>query len=72
MHSVCQQLYPGAVSEQPLPVSQRLGRVHSVENHACLLHRDTVQVYEQLRESGLQYGPSFRLLRNIHVPDVSA
>ena len=34
--------------------------------------RDTVQVYQQLYESGLQYGPAFRLLRNIHVPDVSA
>ncbi|KAK2079876.1 hypothetical protein QBZ16_002271 [Prototheca wickerhamii] len=34
--------------------------------------RDTVQLYAQLRESGLQYGPAFRLLRNVHVPDVSA
>lgn len=34
--------------------------------------RDTVQVYQQLYESGLQYGPAFRLLRNIHVPDVPA
>ncbi len=32
-------------------------------------HRDTVQLYEQLYESGLQYGPAFRLLRNVHVPD---
>eukprot|EP00884_Botryococcus_braunii_P008144 jgi/Botrbrau1/17330/Bobra.0015s0076.1 len=32
--------------------------------------RDTVQLYAQLRESGLQYGPAFRLLRNVHVPDV--
>ncbi len=31
--------------------------------------RDTVQLYEQLYESGLQYGPAFRLLRNVHVPD---
>ncbi len=38
----------------------------------CMLCRDTVQVYQQLYESGLQYGPAFRLLRNIHVPDVSA
>ena len=34
--------------------------------------RDTVQLYAQLREIGLQYGPAFRLLRNVHVPDVSA
>lgn len=38
-----------------------------------MLHRrDTVQLYAQLRESGLQYGPSFRLLRNVHTPDVEA
>ena len=34
--------------------------------------RDTVQLYAQLRESGLQYGPAFRLLRNVHTPDVSS
>lgn len=32
--------------------------------------RDTVQLYAQLRDAGLQYGPSFRLLRNVHVQDV--
>ena len=37
--------------------------------HGYMLCRDTVQLYEQLRESGLQYGPAFRLLRNVHVPD---
>lgn len=31
--------------------------------------RDIVQLYEQLRASGLQYGPAFRLLRNVHVPE---
>lgn len=31
--------------------------------------RDTVQVYRQLYDTGLQYGPAFRLLRNVHVPD---
>lgn len=35
--------------------------------HAC----GCMQVYEQLRAAGLQYGPSFRLLRNIHVPDAA-
>lgn len=34
--------------------------------------RSTVQVYEQLFECGLEYGPAFRLLRNIHVPDTDA
>jgi len=30
--------------------------------------RDTVQLYAQMAASGLQYGPAFRLLRNVHVP----
>lgn len=34
--------------------------------------RDTVQLYQQLHASGLQYGPAFRLLRNVHTPDLSA
>ena len=38
-------------------------------NFVVVDHRDTVQLYEQLYESGLQYGPAFRLLRNVHVPD---
>ncbi|EIE26195.1 hypothetical protein COCSUDRAFT_61182 [Coccomyxa subellipsoidea C-169] len=33
---------------------------------------DTVQLYQQLHASGLQYGPAFRLLRNVHTPDLSA
>lgn len=36
---------------------------------AATVPRDTVQLYEQLRASGLEYGPAFRLLRNVHVPD---
>ena len=35
-----------------------------------LLCRDTVQLYKQLYDSGLQYGPAFRLLRNVHIPDI--
>ena len=30
---------------------------------------DTVQLYQQLADAGLQYGPAFRLLRNVHVPE---
>ena len=33
--------------------------------------RDTVQLYKQLHDSGLQYGPAFRLLRNVHTPDMA-
>ena len=35
------------------------------DDDAC---RDTVSIYQRLHESGLQYGPAFRLLRNVHVP----
>jgi len=34
-----------------------------------LKNRDTAQLYAQLAEAGLQYGPAFRLLRNVHVPE---
>ena len=33
-------------------------------------HSDTVQLYQQLADAGLQYGPAFRLLRNVHVPEM--
>eukprot|EP01023_Acetabularia_acetabulum_P020005 TRINITY_DN20307_c0_g1_i11.p3 TRINITY_DN20307_c0_g1~~TRINITY_DN20307_c0_g1_i11.p3 ORF type:complete len:132 (+),score=28.93 TRINITY_DN20307_c0_g1_i11:76-471(+) len=36
---------------------------------SATLPRDTVSLYSKLKESGLEYGPSFRLLRNVHVPD---
>ena len=29
-----------------------------------------MQLYKQLHASGLQYGPAFRLLRNVHTPDL--
>jgi hypothetical protein len=35
---------------------------------AAPVPRATTAVYAALRESGLEYGPAFRLLRNVHVP----
>jgi erythromycin esterase-like protein len=46
-------------------------RTIDAQRVSATVPRDTVQLYEQLRESGLQYGPAFRLLRNVHTPDVS-
>ncbi len=40
------------------------------KNPHCRGYRDTVQLYAQLAEAGLMYGPAFRLLRNVHVPDI--
>ncbi|EFN50684.1 hypothetical protein CHLNCDRAFT_142650 [Chlorella variabilis] len=43
-------------------------RTIDAQRVSATIPRDTVQLYQQLRESGLQYGPAFRLLRNVHVP----
>jgi hypothetical protein len=45
-------------------------RTIDAQRVSATVPRDTVQLYEQLRESGLQYGPAFRLLRNVHTPNV--
>lgn len=37
----------------------------------CTLPRDSASVYEGLAQVGLQYGPAFRLLTDVHVPDRS-
>ncbi|KAL6784892.1 hypothetical protein ACKKBG_A01560 [Auxenochlorella protothecoides x Auxenochlorella symbiontica] len=47
-------------------------RTIDAQRASATVPRDTVQLYAQLRESGLQYGPAFRLLRNVHVPDIAA
>ncbi|KAG7668758.1 hypothetical protein Ndes2526B_g03616 [Nannochloris sp. 'desiccata'] len=47
-------------------------RTIDAQRVSATVPRDTVQLYAQLRESGLQYGPAFRLLRNVHTPDVSS
>ncbi|KAI8100478.1 hypothetical protein PSENEW3n2_00000670 [Picochlorum sp. SENEW3] len=46
-------------------------RTIDAQRVSATVPRDTVQLYDQLRESGLQYGPAFRLLRNVHTPDVA-
>lgn len=49
--------------------SQRLAeRSMDAQRASATVPRDTVQLYSQLAASGLQYGPAFRLLRNVHVP----
>lgn len=46
-------------------------RTIDAQRVSATVPRDTVQLYAQLRETGLQYGPAFRLLRNVHVPDTT-
>ena len=35
----------------------------------CTTPRDVVAVYQALNKIGLQYGPAFRLLSDVYVPD---
>jgi hypothetical protein len=35
----------------------------------CTIPRDPVVLYEGMLQAGLQYGPAFRLLTDVHVPD---
>jgi hypothetical protein len=38
----------------------------------CTVPRDVVMVYESLNKVGLQYGPAFRLLTDVYVPEAVA
>jgi hypothetical protein len=38
----------------------------------CTVPRDVVMVYEALNKVGLQYGPAFRLLTDVYVPEATA
>lgn len=58
----------GAPSHTSAPTHPHSGPPHPVR---AQVPRDTVQLYAQLAQSGLQYGPAFRLLRNVHVPDTN-
>lgn len=51
-------------------IKRRSQRTMEAQRASAPVPRDTQQVYEELRESGLEYGPAFRLLRNVHVADV--
>jgi hypothetical protein len=46
-------------------------RTLDAQRASATVPRDIVQLYQQLHASGLQYGPAFRLLRNVHVPDTA-
>ena len=49
--------------------SQQIKKTHTLPSPPHT-HSDTVQLYQQLADAGLQYGPAFRLLRNVHVPEM--
>ncbi|GAX85595.1 hypothetical protein CEUSTIGMA_g13010.t1 [Chlamydomonas eustigma] len=49
--------------------SRMAERTIDAQRASATIPRDTVQLYKQLSEAGLQYGPAFRLLRNVHVPE---
>jgi len=60
--------FPLDLSIHSIPPQPLLSIPSSSLSH--ITHSDTVQLYQQLAASGLQYGPAFRLLRNVHVPEV--
>ena len=37
----------------------------------CTVPRDVGKIYEGLHKMGLQYGPAFRLLTDVHTPDTA-
>ncbi|KAL6759753.1 hypothetical protein V8C86DRAFT_3018142 [Haematococcus lacustris] len=60
-------------AEEQAKVERRAQRLQErsidAQRASATIPRDTVQLYAQLRATGLEYGKSFRLLRNVHVPD---
>ncbi|CAG9460323.1 unnamed protein product [Pedinophyceae sp. YPF-701] len=70
-----QELLRAAYEEEQKYAKARRERVGELTIDAqrclCTVPRDTVQIYKQMHESGLQYGPAFRLLRNVHVPEAT-
>ncbi|GFH05696.1 uncharacterized protein HaLaN_00197 [Haematococcus lacustris] len=68
-----QKLLRDVYREEQAKVERRAQRLQErsidAQRASATIPRDTVQLYAQLRATGLEYGKSFRLLRNVHVPD---
>ncbi|KXZ50249.1 hypothetical protein GPECTOR_17g887 [Gonium pectorale] len=61
--------YLGAEKARMARMAERWAeRTVDAQRASAPVPRDTVHVYKQLAEAGLEYGPAFRLLRNVHVP----
>ncbi|KAF5836489.1 hypothetical protein DUNSADRAFT_5875 [Dunaliella salina] len=70
--NLLRSIYKTEKEKQDRRVQRMSERTIDAQRASAVVPRDTVQLYEQLRASGLEYGPAFRLLRNVHVPAVKA
>mmetsp|Transcript_8918 Transcript_8918/g.21500 ORF Transcript_8918/g.21500 Transcript_8918/m.21500 type:complete len:126 (+) Transcript_8918:48-425(+) len=61
--------YEAEMKRRDTKLRESAERTIEAQRASATLPRDTVSIYQRLHESGLQYGPAFRLLRNVHVPD---
>jgi hypothetical protein len=71
LQDLLKSVYQAEKKRVELLNKRRAERTIDAQRTDATVPRDTVQLYEQLRASGLQYGPAFRLLRNVHVPDTA-
>lgn len=71
MQELLRQAYQAALAHAQGAAQRRSERTIDAQRAAATVPRDTASLYRQLAASGLQYGPAFRLLRNVHVPDTN-
>eukprot|EP00879_Flechtneria_rotunda_P001765 GHRR01001929.1.p1 GENE.GHRR01001929.1~~GHRR01001929.1.p1 ORF type:complete len:129 (+),score=50.96 GHRR01001929.1:229-615(+) len=72
MQELLKAAYTAELAKAQIAARNRAERTMDAQRASATVPRDTVQLYQQLAASGLQYGPAFRLLRNVHVPDTSS
>ncbi|WIA08343.1 hypothetical protein OEZ85_007784 [Tetradesmus obliquus] len=72
MQNMLKSAYQAELARAQNSSRRQSERSMDAQRASATVPRDTVQLYQQLAASGLQYGPAFRLLRNVHVPDTSS
>jgi hypothetical protein len=72
MQELLRSTYTAELARAQSSARRRAERSIDAQRASATVPRDTVQLYQQLAASGLNYGASFRLLRNVHVPDTPA
>ncbi|WIA28405.1 hypothetical protein OEZ86_010951 [Tetradesmus obliquus] len=72
MQNMLKSAYQAELARAQNTSRRQSERSMDAQRASATVPRDTVQLYQQLAASGLQYGPAFRLLRNVHVPDTSS
>ncbi|KAF8072529.1 hypothetical protein HT031_000189 [Scenedesmus sp. PABB004] len=70
MQALLREAYAAELERASRAVARAAERTMDAQRASAQRPRDVVQLYTALAESGLQYGPAFRLLRSVNVPDV--